>query len=199
MKKSLFLLFLSVAAVVVHFVYFYEVEVVHAHGILAPGDPVQKDVSGGKPFMHKDFVMTPLADFSIQARVLSRKNYYFGDEARLCPVDMALGWGLMSDTRILEHLEIWQRARFYFWKAKSLPVPPRDIQTHSSNMHLIPANKEIEKELKSASKGNIIQLSGKLVRVNSKKGWYWKSSMSRADTGAGACEVVYVESFSVVK
>ena len=36
-----------------------------------------------------------------------------------------------------------------------------------------------------------------LVDVDHGSGWHWRSSMSRNDTGDGACELVYVESMSV--
>ena len=38
---------------------------------------------------------------------------------------------------------------------------------------------------------------GYLVDVDHDSGWYWRSSMSRLDTGDGACELVYVEFLSV--
>jgi hypothetical protein len=42
---------------------------------------------------HREFKILPLAKFSIKARVLSRKRYYFGRAAKLVSVDLALGWG----------------------------------------------------------------------------------------------------------
>jgi hypothetical protein len=30
------------------------------------------------------------------------------------------------------------------------------------------------------------------VQVNTPDGWRWRSSLTREDTGGGACEVVYV-------
>ena len=37
------------------------------------------------------------------------------------------------------------------------------------------------------------RLRGYLVRVEAADGWQWRSSLSRADTGAGACELVLLE------
>ena len=38
------------------------------------------------------------------------------------------------------------------------------------------------------------EMNGYLVDVDHESGWRWRTSMSRTDTGAGACEIVYVES-----
>ena len=40
--------------------------------------------------------------------------------------------------------------------------------------------------------GQIISLSGSLVRVEAKDGWKWKSSLTRSDDGAGSCEIIWV-------
>ena len=36
-------------------------------------------------------------------------------ESDLAPVDLALGWGRMSDEAILKDIQISQSGRFYFW------------------------------------------------------------------------------------
>ena len=41
--------------------------------------------------------------------------------------------------------------------------------------------------------GERIALAGQLVRVDGDNGFNWTSSLSREDTGAGACELVWVE------
>jgi hypothetical protein len=42
--------------------------------------------------------------------------------------------------------------------------------------------------------GDQIRLRGYLVRVAASDGWQWRSSLTRDDTGAGACELVLLES-----
>jgi hypothetical protein len=59
---------------------------------------------------------------------------------------------------------------------------------------MIPANNQIEAQLKSARVGQIVAFKGQLVEVKANDGWHWKSSLTRNDTGAGACELVFVES-----
>lgn len=64
-------------------------------------------------------------------------------------------------------------------------------------MHMIPADRSIEKAMRSVRKGQIVHFKGKLVEVSGGGGFVWRSSMTRNDTGNGACELVYVESFEV--
>ena len=76
-------------------------DIVHEPGVLVPETPRQT-VAAGPPFRLDEFLITPRAGFSIRARVLSRENYYLGEEADLAPVDLALGWGVMSDQAVLD-------------------------------------------------------------------------------------------------
>lgn len=145
-------------------------------------------------FRVERYSIYPLQDFSLEARVLSREDYRLGREADLSPTDLALGWGPMADPNILAGIQITQGNRWYFWRADPMPIPRREIETHSANMHMIPANDSVARTLAQVGKGQRIRLSGKLVRVEGDDGWRWVSSLTREDTGAGACELVWVES-----
>ncbi|MEE4244717.1 MAG: hypothetical protein V2I33_04870 [Kangiellaceae bacterium] len=150
-------------------------------------------------FNRGEFAITEFARFSLKAKVLSKENYYVGADAELAPVDLALGWQNMSDEAVLEHIEISQYARFYFWQVKKFPIPRREIETQSANMHLIPSNQSIKDTIKRVRVGDIIELSGSLVSVSStERDWYWNSSKTRDDTGDGACELILVKFFNIV-
>ncbi|MBC2730853.1 hypothetical protein [Thiobacillus sp.] len=170
----------------------------HAAGILAPDDPVQIDRSGLPAFSVADYRIMPAATFSLQARVLSTEVYHAGREADLSPVDLALGWGPMSDSAVLDRLQISQGNRFYFYRwSGTPPIPPTDIVEHSANMHMIPANDDIKRRLGTVRTGQIVALSGYLVRVQAPDGWHWNSSMTRSDSGNGACELVWVQDLAI--
>ncbi len=162
-------------------------------GVKAPINPVQTELDRPTPIRIGKYSLLPLAEFQIKAKVLSRKRYWFGKGTDLCPVDLALGWGAMSDERVLEHISISQSGRWYRWSCKELPIPKREIQTHSANMHIIPANDEVEKVLKSVRAGQIVIIDGYLVICHSADGFSWESSLTRDDTGDGACEIVYAK------
>ena len=193
MKKPLIVL---VVCVLIWFVFVKEEQVELGPGVRAPEQPQQSDVSK-RSFQHEGYRITPLADFSIKAKVLSRLDYRMGREADLAPVDLALGWGRMSDESILESIKIWQSNRWYRWRVEAFPIPRREIETSSANMHLVPASDSVKSAIKKSRKGDIIELTGYLIRADAPDGWHWVSSLTRKDTGARSCEVIWVESFKV--
>ncbi len=170
----------------------------HGPGVLAPDIPVQTLIRSPEIFSHKDFQITPLATFEIEARVLSVKYYHFDRQSDLSTIDLALGWGPMSDENVLKDIRIKQSNRFYYWRVKQLPIPRREIEENSANMHIVPANKNIKKRLKDIRKGHVVRFNGYLVRVDAKDNWHWKSSLTRKDTGRGACEVIWVEELEII-
>jgi hypothetical protein len=160
-------------------------------GIHAPNAPLQSS-SPYAAVSKKGYLITPLADFRIRARVLSRKDYRFGKEADLSPTDLALGWGRMSDSEVLDNFEITQRGRWYFWRTDNLVIPQQEVIESSANMHLIPADEGVAHQLKQVRVNDVVEIEGQLVRVDDSSGWRWVSSLSRSDTGDGSCELVWV-------
>ena len=172
--------------------------ITHAEGAIAPGNPVQIDRASLAPFSLEGYEITPAAEFAVEARVLSTEKYHMGREAELSPIDLALGWGRMSDSAVLDRLQISQGNRFYFYRwSDAPPIPPAEIAEHSANMHLIPASDEVRERLDQVRVGQVVALSGYLVRVRAPDGWRWNSSLTRSDTGNGACELVWVQDVAV--
>ena len=157
MRNPLFILFFIV---VIWFFFAKESVVTLGPGVLASDPPKQTDIASAQSFAFKDFEVTALAKFQIKAKVLSKENYRWGREADLSPVDLALGWGTMSDESVLDAIEISQSNRWYTWWTDDFPIPRRDIETQSANMHLIPANSDIESLINKARRGDIIEISG---------------------------------------
>ena len=46
-------------------------------------------------------------------------------------------------------IRVSQSDRWYYWRASELPIPQREIEAHSANMHMIPATPEIEDRLEA--------------------------------------------------
>lgn len=171
--------------------------VTHPPGILIDGTPLQINVQPSS-FEMDDYRITRKARFEIHARVLSTEQYYLNREADLSPIDLALGWGVMSDQSLLEQIDISQSSRWYRWRYEgSLPVSDQQIITSSGNMHMIPASASVERSLMKLREGDVVVLQGYLVDVDHESGWRWRTSMNRTDTGAGACEIVFIESIMV--
>jgi hypothetical protein len=195
-KKPLLIILAALA--VVMFFSLREGKVTLGPGVFAPDDPIQTEIASPRSFALKnDYTVTPLADFHIKAKVLSKKNYRSGRAADLSPVDLALGWGRMSDESVLKSITIKQSGRWYHWRADKYPIPREEIVTHSANMHLVPEDLLVKADLKKARKGDIVEITGYLIKIEADDGWRWKSSLTRNDTGNHSCELVYVKKFEI--
>jgi len=166
-------------------------------GPIAPADPQQADAEGARVTTLGRWRIKPRARYDITARILSREDYHFDLLADLIPEDLALGWGPMSDNRVLRAFKITQGARFYSWMPKQdLPIPRQDVIEHSANTHVIPADSAVRRQLKRLRVGQVVHLTGFLVDAVRDDGAYINTSLTRSDTGAGSCEVVLVEQVS---
>lgn len=177
-------------------------EISHAPGVLVSESPLQTEISDSSKKVHvlkNGSVAESLARYRIKARVLSTNRYWFDPGASISPLDLALGWGPMSDSRVLDEMSFSQSLRYYHirWHEPT-SIPTQEIMKNSANVHVIPANEWVRKSLLDLRTGHLIEMSGDLVVVSSKDGGEWRSSLSRDDTGAGACELMYVESLKIL-
>lgn len=172
--------------------------IVHPPGILVDERPRQLKMARAEALELEGYRLTRRARFEIRARVLSREDYRWDTEADLSPMDLALGWGVMSDQAVLDRIEITQGTRWYFTRYElPAPIPDRAIIRHSGNMHMVPAGRSVLKELRKVRPGDIVRASGYLVDVDHASGFRWRTSLSRNDTGGGSCEIFYLEKFEI--
>jgi len=165
-----------------------------ADGPIAPDEPRQTDVETAPVTTLGRWRLTPQARYDITARILGREDYHFDALSDLVPEDLALGWGAMSDDRVLQVFEITQGARFYSWRPKqTLPIPRQAVIEHSANTHVIPADAVVAHQLKRLRVGQVVHLSGYLVNGVRDDGAHISTSLTRSDSGPGSCEVMLVE------
>lgn len=162
-------------------------------GVLTPEDPIQGPPTSSEAWTYRDHRLVPLATFDLHTRVLAKERYRFDRAAELSPIDLAMGWGRMSDSAVLDRLKIWQDGRWYYWSASQFPIPAEEITSHSANMHLIPSTPLVKRQLLALRIGQVVRLRGQLIRAEGRDQWKWVSSLSRTDSGEGACEVIWVE------
>jgi len=162
------------------------------HQVLFSGSQkIEKDMKGGK------YNLSLKAKYRLAGVVVSKKFYFFGWSSQVSPVDLAIVWGKLADKECDRHIRYSQSNRWYYYRySKDCPCSDRYIINHSSNNHIIPANKNILKAIKSIKSKQKITLYGYLVNL---KGVYqggdiwWNTSLTRLDTGDHSCEVFYVE------
>ena len=190
MKKFVILLLMAAAVW-----FLFRDQPAHWRGMPAAAEPQQTTKDLPKAFLHERYTVTPLARYSVTAVVLSRDRYRFDPAAGLAPVDLALGWGSMSIADIINDLKISQSGRWYEYSYPGEPpLDPQAIATHSANTHCLPANAAVKKQLLAVRRHDLVTLEGYLVEIAGPDAYHWRSSLSRDDTGGGACEVMWVTS-----
>lgn len=169
-----------------------------APGVLVQSVPVQRELERAAPIVVDEFTLTPLASFAFDARVLLVSRYRWDTESALSPYDLGIGWQRMSDTAVIEQLGLTQSSRFMYWRWRDAPpIPEAEITRSAANVHVIPANSVIERQIAQLRPGQIVSARGLLVEAVRADGWRWRSSLSRDDGGNGACELMYVETISI--
>ena len=163
-------------------------------GSVAAAAPRQTAPEEPPPRLSKPgYEIQALARIELEARVLGVEHYRFDRGADLSPVDLALGWGRMSDSAVLDRITISQSGRFYHWRTVQYPIPRQEIETSSANMHMVPANEAVARQLSGVRRGHVVRLGGYLIEARGADGWRWRSSLTRTDTGNGACELIWLE------
>jgi hypothetical protein len=190
------------AAVAVLIVYLWEDErhTTHPPGVLVSSEPYQSPPTGTPGWNKGKYQILPRARFAMHARVLSTARYWFDGGSGISPIDFAVGWGPLSDQSVIDRISFYQSGRWWNYQPRDnqWPIPAAEIASHASNMHMIPASDAMLKALRSVRAGDLISLSGYLVDVQGEGGYRWSTSLSRSDTGGGACELVWVESLAVL-
>jgi hypothetical protein len=158
-------------------------------------DPIRLEADG------YEFVITPLAHYVLRGVVVSSESYRTGWNSNLSPCDVAVVWGELAADDAWQKLAWSQSGRWYYWRWRGQqPFTNEDVVRSSSNTHVVPASSDLASAARSLTPGDIAELGGELVRIDGRKGQgkvWWKSSLSRNDTGDGSCELLYLRRLRV--
>jgi len=158
-------------------------------------DPIRLEADGYK------FVITPLAHYVLRGVVVSSESYRTGWNSNLSPCDVAVAWGELAADDAWQKLAWSQSGRWYYWRWHGQqPFTNEEVVRSSSNTHVVPASSDLASAARSLTPGDIAELGGELVRIDGRKGQgkvWWKSSLSRTDTGDGSCELLYLRRLRV--
>lgn len=148
-----------------------------------------------------DIQFIPKAYYKTAARIASKKKYNdYG--SGIIKYDFALVWGKYADKEEMKKVKYTQGNRWYFFRVNlNTDTRVEDISANSANTHVIASSENIKKAFEKLKKNDIIELEGYLVNIkwknNKNYDFYWNTSLSRNDTGAGACEVMYVNKVKI--
>lgn len=164
-------------------------------------DPIQTRYSGDEyisiSLPDTQLRIYPHANYRIYAMVVSKKGYNFGWESKIAPYDLALVWSGLMLPENQRGIRYSQSNRWYFYRYDAgYPLAKSYIRSHSSNHHMIPANDNLKNALKSVKVKDKIYMEGYLVNIKGTvkgRNVWWNTSMSRNDSGDGACEILYLK------
>ena len=158
-----------------------------------------------------DYILTPLYNYEISGLVVSKKDYSWLSiykRNKALPADLCMIWGgnLAAKVHQNKELEFSQGVRFcnYRWSG-NLVFNTNEV----SNNHLLVSNDVINKIVGTVMPGDQVKITGKLVDVaavnrgtdNLYDPEYFelRTSTIRTDSGAGACEIIYIEDIQILK
>lgn len=166
-------------------------------------DPIQIDLENAEPIPFKigdvNASLVPKARYEMVGKVCSRNNYTHGWLKDVAPFDLCVMWGRLATENLSGKVKFWQDdMRFsQFYVMPGSPFDVGYVYSHFSNNHVICHDETLCKAVSRIDKGDIVRVTGYLIYM---QGTYkgnevnWNSSLSRNDTGNGACEIIYLSS-----
>ncbi len=169
-----------------------------APGTLAPDEPTQ---SALPPNLEAWNVGTteiiPLATFWGKARILHLERYHWDDMSVISPMDLGIGWGPLSNELKVNQATFTNTGRNLEWDSKDPAFAFWEVSRNVANLHVIPSSDFVRSQLMELREGQIVLISGYLVKAKPATGTPWTSSLSREDTGPGSAEVIWVDNITV--
>lgn len=173
-----------------------------ADGILMP---VQSP-SEGRVHLAKDgneVDLEILYEYTLEGLVVITEDYSDNNQPWnvFSPKDLTLVWGKVAQYNKEIDFDWKHSNRHSYHKLDPYVVEKYFggsiyLNSEVSNNHVIPADDRVRKEIDMVRRGDHIIIEGYLVNAEFFKGnvpyGKWESSVTRYDTGDGACEVIYV-------
>lgn len=156
------------------------------------------NIAKGLAPIAKNQQMSVLEPFQGEFRILGAKEYRDDAQAKFSPIDFAVTRGIFTEPEIARQISINQYDRFLNWKMARPPIAPRLATQLVNNMHIIPGNPEIAKQIKQVKRGDLIRLHGDLVQINDHD-LVWKSALDWNGIGDGACRLIRVDSIQWIE
>ena len=180
----------------------HERRVTHPPGIAVEAGPTIALGETRAPWTDdKGFRYASLGRFEGRAMVLARRNYEIGEFAALAPTDLALGWGALSDPRVVDQLKFPQYNSFYsrfvvpeLRSGSELSRRPwRELDAMFvafTHVHTIPGDRAIRATLAGIRPGQVIRFRATLVEATAPSGGRYTSSLKLGDHD---CEIAWID------
>ena len=171
--------------------------------------PLQRETSA-KPFdfeySDSSYTIEPLAEYDIYGLVVTHNDPsgwgdIYHDDSSVDFRDLCLMWGANLNSVIFDNFEFWSEP----WTCNARTYSEAAVQAFDQsalgNNHLLSADDAVRRTINSVRIGDQIHLTGLLINYYppGMSEYGRRSSLTRDDTGNGACEVLYVKSAEILK
>ncbi|MBK5965507.1 hypothetical protein CCR95_15775 [Thiocystis minor] len=113
--------------------------------------------------------------------------------------DLCVVWGDNVASGVFREMQ-YRNSTWTCWiSTQDAETAQRFAWDQLSNNHLLTQDATLAAKIKSAEIGDQIRLDGKLARYSRAGGFQRGTSVTRTDTGNGACETIYVDAFRIVR
>lgn len=174
-------------------------EIVNAPVQISLTDSQRKEFSF--EYLEREIKVKPVAGYELWGLVVSRKDIFsflegYQEEYAINTRDVCVIWGRNLDAD-------YQKIKFssgsffcYFRNTLGTGFEEDDL----SNNHLITDNPDIRRLINNVNVGDQIYIKGFLANYIEDDWQSWRnSSVTRTDTGNGACETIFVEEFKILR
>lgn len=155
-----------------------------------------------------EYNLIPIYDYEISGLVAGKMNYsvFNIDKYDLVfPYDLCLTWGNNVARRLHQNKAV-QFSQDCRWCWVNWSGNVNFNLSELSNNHLLINDDKVLRTVKSIGRGDQVRIRGKLVNVKARptskadtREITWNTSISRSDSGACACEVIYAVEVEILK
>jgi hypothetical protein len=172
-------------------------------------EPVQletKDSPFSFEYRGTKYVVHPQANYEIKGLIVSHNDitawwdmYHTKDSVDI--KDLCLVWGENISTNIYQKVKFYNESVSCHFTMKTFEEQQLFNINQVSNNHLLSSNEVVREKIRSMAVGDQIYLRGMLVNYHPEgyPDYLRRSSLTRKDTGGGACEVFFVEDAQIIK
>lgn len=155
-----------------------------------------------------DYRIEPVADYDITGLIMSRHDsdtwwdsFHARTNDHLNVADLCVIWGANASDGAYRHMAFFNTQWTCHVKYPyGVPVGPQHLRALSNN-HLLTHSADIAERIRGLRVGDQVRLRGQLVVYKHNVGMNYErgTSLSRDDTGNGACETLFVNRLDLLQ
>jgi hypothetical protein len=176
-------------------------------------DPIQTQTEKKEFEIEKNgvvYIIKPLFNYELYGMIVSYHHSsslldYYHEKWKdyLNIKDVCVIWDKNIESGIYEKLKFSNGSFTCYVNSKSNIAREEWLKYNNANLsnnHLLSNNEEINKKILSAKRGDQIYFKGYLIEYSIKNEDFKRgSSVTRTDSGDGACETIFIEDFQILK